>query len=118
MAHEPRVISSYFLNHSNKKYMSEKRILIVGGASGIGMSVREAIALSNIKNSGVEVIEYKPENSEIKELAEQLVSMSEIEVKAMREMHEITMIPRIEEPFIPKAKHCQKGHKRPYKFHK
>lgn len=25
---------------------------------------------------------------------------------------------RIEEPFFPKAKHCPKGHERPYKYHR
>lgn len=34
------------------------------------------------------------------------------------EVHKIEMPKIVDLPFIPKAKHCPKGHQRPYKFHR
>ena len=34
------------------------------------------------------------------------------------EVHKLEMPKIVEPPFIPKAKHCTKGHERPYKFHR
>lgn len=100
--------------------MSEKKVIVVvcGGAGGIGKSVREAIALSKLENSGVELIEFKPEKSDIKELADQLNSLSERENRMMQELFTMDAPDKIQEYFIPNPKHSPKGHQRPYKFHK
>lgn len=31
---------------------------------------------------------------------------------------EIKMLPKVEEPFFPKARHSRRGHDRPFKYHK
>lgn len=80
-----------------------KKIIIIGdrGGGGIGKTVREAIMLSKLKNSGVVLLEFKPGKSEIRELADQLNALSEQENIVMREF---TRIQGMTEPFIPNKK--------------
>lgn len=59
--------------------MDGKKVIIIGASAGIGKSVREAIALSKLENSGFEVVEFNPEKREVKELADQLKSIVERE---------------------------------------
>ena len=51
----------------------KKKVIIIGGGNhGIGNSVREAIALSKLENSDVQLIDFNPESKTIVEQLESL----------------------------------------------
>ena len=78
---------------------------------GIGLSVPEAIALSEIPYSGVEVVNI----DSLPKLTEQLKSLAEREIKLMESINILNEPDcKIEKEFKTKTK----GYQRPYKFHK
>ncbi len=101
--------------------MSEKKVIVVvcGGADGIGKSIREVIAAKKLDDNDVQVVNLaQVEKNELKELADQLNSLSERENRVMQDLCTIDAPEKIQECFIPSPKHSPKGHQRPYKFHK
>jgi 4-hydroxy-L-threonine phosphate dehydrogenase PdxA len=101
--------------------MSEKKVIVVvcGDDGGIGKSIREVIAAKKLDDNDVQIVNLaQVEKSELKELADQLNSLSERENRVMQDLCTLGEPEKLQDYFIPSPKHSPKGHQRKYKFHK
>lgn len=82
-----------------------KKILIVGHGSGI-TTARINGHLAEVRERGIEIIEVQENCTSLNGVFPEPIDFE------FSRIHDIPM------PFIPKLKHQQKNHQRPYKFHK
>ena len=83
--------------------MDSKKIIIVGhiGCFGVSASVAEAKALAAIESSGFQVVEFKSEDQELKELAERFGDR--VIIIKEQEPYRIERL-AVDMPFIPSPK--------------
>jgi len=91
--------------------------VIIIGAGGAGKLAYAEIKM-NLENNSAEIINITDsEKSEIKELADQLNTLTENENRIMRDIQNFDFKFKSELDYIENKK-GKKGYERPYKFHK